>query len=200
MMGTELAPLTELEQRRFAKLEDVIRRGQQTFVEVGNALAEIRDSRLYKETHSTFEAYCRERWGWTRQNTNRIISASKVVKNLEPNGSIPAPSSEGQVRPLTKLQTPEDQYEAWKRAHEIADDEGRAVTGEVVGRAADEIKPKQKPSPIRMKDCEKVVAESHADKAISWINEIDLKAPGAHAALLKVVNYCNSLIEGLSND
>lgn len=196
-MSNELAPLTELEQRRLAKLEDVIRRGQQTFIEVGNALAEIRDSKLYRKQYSTFEAYCRDQWGWSRIQAHRFIKASGAAKML-PIGN--KPTSEGQVRPLTKLATPEDQYEAWKRAHEIADDEGRAVTGEVVGRAVKEIQPKQKKSRVSMKDCEKVVAESHADKAISWINEIDLKAPGAHAALLKVVNYCNLLLEGLSND
>ena len=52
---------------RLAECEAVIERGQQTFIEVGQALMEIRDSRLYRETHATFEAYCNERWGWTRR-------------------------------------------------------------------------------------------------------------------------------------
>ncbi len=34
----------------------------QTFYEVGNALLQIRDERLYRQTHSTFEEYCREKW------------------------------------------------------------------------------------------------------------------------------------------
>jgi hypothetical protein len=28
----------------------------------GTALLEVRDRRLYRETHATFEDYCRERW------------------------------------------------------------------------------------------------------------------------------------------
>lgn len=34
----------------------------QTFYEVREALREIRDRKLYRGTHATFEAYCRERW------------------------------------------------------------------------------------------------------------------------------------------
>jgi hypothetical protein len=37
---------------RLAELEKVIAKGQKTFVEVGLALAEIRDLRLYKREHS----------------------------------------------------------------------------------------------------------------------------------------------------
>lgn len=35
------------------------------FVECGNALAEIRDKRLYRGTHDTFEAYCYDVWKLT---------------------------------------------------------------------------------------------------------------------------------------
>jgi len=64
------------------ELEVVIERGQQTFIEVGRALMEIRDRRLYRETHATFEAYCGERWGWTRQRANQQIDAACVADAL----------------------------------------------------------------------------------------------------------------------
>lgn len=58
--------LTEAERANLAHLEQV---GGQTIVEAGGqvveageALREIRDSRLYRETHTTFEDYCRERF------------------------------------------------------------------------------------------------------------------------------------------
>lgn len=38
-----------------ASCEQRIERGLKTFIDVGQALAEIRDSRLYKGTHETFE-------------------------------------------------------------------------------------------------------------------------------------------------
>jgi hypothetical protein len=51
---------------RLAELEKVIAKGKKTFVEVGLALAEIRDLRLYKREYSGFEEYCRKKWGWEK--------------------------------------------------------------------------------------------------------------------------------------
>jgi len=49
---------------------------------------EIRDGRLYREPHGTFEVYCRERWGWSRIHAHRQIEAAKVAKVL-PMGNTP---------------------------------------------------------------------------------------------------------------
>ena len=43
------AELSAVETGRLAALEQTIERGLQTFVEVGTALLEIRDSRLYRQ-------------------------------------------------------------------------------------------------------------------------------------------------------
>ena len=67
---------------RLAELETVIERGKQTFVEVGQALMGIRDGRLYRETHATFEAYCQKRWGFTHRFANLQIAAATVSGNL----------------------------------------------------------------------------------------------------------------------
>ena len=56
------AALTPIESDRLALEESTIDRGLKTFVAVGNALAAIRDKRLYRQTHGTFEAYCEQRW------------------------------------------------------------------------------------------------------------------------------------------
>src|SRR5512143_2557877 len=65
---------------RLAELEKVIAKGRKTFVEVGLALAEIRDLRLYKREYSGFEEYCREKWGWKRAHAYRLIDAADVAK------------------------------------------------------------------------------------------------------------------------
>src|SRR5512142_2108031 len=67
---------------RLAELEKVIARGQKTFVEVGLALAEIRDLRLYKREHSNFAEYCQKRWGWERRYTDYVIAGAEAVKSL----------------------------------------------------------------------------------------------------------------------
>lgn len=45
------------------RLETVAQAGLRSDTEVGEALAAIRDAQLYRGTHSTFEAYRRDRWG-----------------------------------------------------------------------------------------------------------------------------------------
>ena len=70
------------ESQRLAELERVIAKGKQTFVEVGLALAEIRDLRLYKREYSNFAEYCREKWGWEKRYTNYVIAGAEAVKSL----------------------------------------------------------------------------------------------------------------------
>lgn len=58
----------------------LIERGLTTFVEVGEALLEIRESRLYRETHATFEAYCQSRWAWSGDHAKRLMNAAEVAE------------------------------------------------------------------------------------------------------------------------
>ena len=74
--------LTLDEARRLDELEQVVETGLTVFVKVGNALLEIRDSRLYRQQFPTFEAYCRERWGIERRQAYRLIDAAEVVSNV----------------------------------------------------------------------------------------------------------------------
>ena len=115
---SHLEELTVLEQTELARCEDVIERGIGTFMEVGTALLEIRDSRLYREQYGTFEEYCRERWGFNRDYANKLIRATNVMENLD-TASIQIPMSEAQVRPLTAL-TPDDQRLAWQLVTDTA--------------------------------------------------------------------------------
>jgi protein gp37 len=109
--------LTTTEVQRLEVLESVIDAGMQTFVHVGNALLEIRDSRLYRTSHGTFEDYCRERWSMERRHAYRLIDAAQVVENVSNWTQIPV--TESQARPLTVLE-PEQQREVWQRAVETA--------------------------------------------------------------------------------
>jgi len=89
---------------RLAELETVIERGLETYIEVGSALLEIRDSRLYREPHGTFEDYCRERWSISKVHASRLISASRIVEDLVPIGTT-LPASES-VAPCRIRPTP----------------------------------------------------------------------------------------------
>lgn len=125
---------THLEQ-----LEHVIHQGLATFVEVGNALMNIRDLRLYRANFKTFEDYCNTRWGLSRRRSDELISAAGVVGNLSGMPLIPA--NERQANPLTRLE-PEQQCEAWQRAVETAPD-GK-ITAAHVERVAQEVAPRRR--------------------------------------------------------
>lgn len=74
--------LTAGDQRHLKALEKRIEQGLQTFREVGQALLEIRDTRLYRDSHGTFEDYCRDRWQLDKTRAYQFIGAAEVVKML----------------------------------------------------------------------------------------------------------------------
>lgn len=112
--------LDDLEVSRLTQCEAVIERGLKTFVDVGTALLEIRDSRLYRSEYDTFEDYCRERWGMSRPRAYQLIDAAEVSTNLSTIVD-KLPATESQARPLTSL-TPEMQVQAWQQAVDTAPD------------------------------------------------------------------------------
>ena len=90
------------ESERLAELEKTIGRGQKTFVEVGLALAEIRDLRLYKREYSSFAEYCQKKWGWARRYTDYVIAGAEAVKSL-PEKVSTIVLSEAAARELAKI-------------------------------------------------------------------------------------------------
>ncbi|MDY6941333.1 MAG: hypothetical protein SWY16_27215 [Cyanobacteriota bacterium] len=63
------------------------RKVERAFYEAGRALRELRDRRLYRSTHKTFENYCRDRFGHSRQKSNYLIAAVGVFENLTTNSA-----------------------------------------------------------------------------------------------------------------
>jgi hypothetical protein len=136
-MPDEIVTIGVNEVAELERCEAIIDAGLKTFVEVGNALMIIRDSRLYRGTHERFEEYCRERFGFSDRRARQLMSASEVVANLEAetaNGEhastktgtvVPVPTRERQARPLAKLDPPA-QKEAWSEA--VAESNGDPST------------------------------------------------------------------------
>jgi hypothetical protein len=70
-------------ERTLAELEDVIRPGLNAYVEVGKALSEINERRLYRDQgYHTFEEYCEKTWGIKRQTAYDYIKAADVAENV----------------------------------------------------------------------------------------------------------------------
>ena len=95
-----------------ARLETTVAKGLQTFVEVGEALAEIRGRRLYRIEYPTFDAYLEDKWRISRSRACRLIQSAEIEKAL-PTGN--NPTTERQARPLSKL-PPAEHTEAWQEA------------------------------------------------------------------------------------
>jgi hypothetical protein len=96
--------------------EAVIERGLATFFDVGNALATIRDARLYRADFDSFEMYCRTRWNFDASRARQLIAAAETVTTVTLAGG-PAPKNEGQARALNPLKDqPEKMAEAMKAA------------------------------------------------------------------------------------
>jgi hypothetical protein len=104
-------PITLDESKRLIELEKIIEAGRQTFrqtfIEVGTALAEIRDSRLYKSDSKTFEDYCVQKWGFKKSYAYQLIESSTVAKSVSAIADI---KTESQAREIAKV--PKEQREA----------------------------------------------------------------------------------------
>jgi len=147
---TAAAALSIAEQSSLARCEQIIDRGLSSFVEVGTALAEIRDKRLYRtaeEPNWTFGDYCKERWGIGRDYAYKQIDSAIIHKHLSTIVDI-SPATESQCRPLTTIRktTPDGERvldmerigEAWglavKRAS-VAPNSPPKITAKVVSEA-----------------------------------------------------------------
>lgn len=141
---TTALTLTTTEQQALETHERTIARGIDTFVEVGNALAAIRDAQLYRGDHPTFEAYCRERWEIGRARAYQLMDAAAAATAVSTLVDTPAPANEAQVRPLAGL-PPAQQRQVWQEAVTTAP--GGKVTGAHVQQVADKARGKPAASP-----------------------------------------------------
>ena len=92
--------LTETERAERDQLESVIAVGIASFVEVGNALLTISEKRLYRETHGSFEPYCREKWSMSARRAYQLCEAAKVVGSVNNCSQI---TTESQARELARV-------------------------------------------------------------------------------------------------
>jgi hypothetical protein len=189
-VSAEVAPqLTDTERNRLADLEATISTGLQTFVEVGSALAEVRDSRLYRVDWDTFENYCDARWGLERSAAYRYIDAAVVVSAIADAGAEVLPANVGQTRALAAV--PElERPKVWARA--VEDTNGKP-TAAAVTQAAQSFRVASEPGglreqlhplrwssacddlAVRLKDGETVVLSYRTDQElIDWAEAHDL--------------------------
>jgi hypothetical protein len=139
----DIGELTEDEEQERHRLELKVERA---FCEAGWALDELRDKKLYRSTHKSFEIYCRERFNYTRDTVYLKIAAATVYRNIENNlptigRQIPLPTNERQLRDLAKADlTPSEQFSVWVQAVDIRG--GKVPTGSTVKSIVQHLKDK----------------------------------------------------------
>lgn len=136
--------LTKAQQSRLEQQEAIIERGKLTFVEVGTALAIVRDEGLYPQR--SFEVYCEERWGFGPDYARKIIRAAATVEELRSETNVSLPSTESQARAISEVE-PERRAEVWQEAVSRApvDEKGKPkVTASLIREVAEEI---EEPAP-----------------------------------------------------
>ena len=111
--------------------EEVIGAGLKNFAAVGESLREIRDMRLYADSHPAFDEYCRSRWRLSVSQVNRYIEAARVATELTPIGV--TLFRESHARRLSAFKDGEKIRTVYQRAQEIAG--GKPVAAKHISRA-----------------------------------------------------------------
>lgn len=215
VVAVEIPELTLAEERLRLDLE---RKIECAFFEAGKALAQLRDRKLYRSTHKTFEEYCHKRFGYTHRYANHLIAASNVFGNIRmgttncsqnelvdqtrTNTLQILPTSERQVRPLAKLK-PTQQQEVWLLAVEEAG--GKVPTGKIVKEIVQRvIEPIQIPNTYQLGEVCQIQALDNAQlkgkngcwAIVSTVNDFDCTVKmwdGEYTVALKHLKSCGYL-------
>ncbi|MEH2324666.1 MAG: hypothetical protein V7K32_14080 [Nostoc sp.] len=199
--AVEVRELTEEEQSDRLHLE---RRVERAVFEAGRALAELRDRRLYRSTHKTFDEYCLDRFGYNRSRSYQLVDAAIVVDNLQkcPQFVDILPTAEGQVRPMTKLE-PQEQQEVWQTAVELAG--GKVPTGRIVKDVVQRIMERTKvPNTYQLGEVCQILVKDNPElrgkggcwAIVSAVNEFSCTArvwDGEYTVGLQHLKSCNYL-------
>ena len=76
-------PMTAEEKKDLEKLTQVVVQAVIQFVLAGRSLKEIRQRRLYRETHLTYEKFCEEVFDISEARASQIITAAEEYDKLE---------------------------------------------------------------------------------------------------------------------
>jgi hypothetical protein len=122
-------PLTPAQQDELRALELGIVQKYQVLLQIAQDLHQIRDRRLFKHTHPTFELYCRERWGLEQEYFAEIVQTQSVMQDLlKLNLHVQAiPTSYEQIREFYGLDLQDRTALAVRVDRELG--EGRLTTG-----------------------------------------------------------------------
>jgi hypothetical protein len=147
--GEVVDPLSDLDFLDREQYETVITSGIGSYLEVGTALSEIKERRLYRDRFVTFAEYVGRMWGLSESRGYQMIDAAVITLEIStvveaaPDDSplrlTPIPVNEAQVRELARFKgQPELAAEVLREAEKDG-----APTAQKIKAAANVIAPKK---------------------------------------------------------
>jgi hypothetical protein len=121
--------LSPAEKADLATCEAALDNLRLAFAAAGKALQVIRDARLYRSTHDTFEAYVEQRWGMGKSQAYRLVEAWPLAERLSPIGER---LTESHVRELLPFAGRHGQDAAAAVYQAVAEADGIRVTASVL--------------------------------------------------------------------
>jgi len=170
---------------RLTQLENVIETNQRKFYQIGKALKQIRDERLFRDVlFDRFETYVKDRWDMARSQAYRLIEAATILDNLSPIGDGILPRNESQARVLGRFKK-EDQREIWREFISS----GMALTAANIRKCAHHRARKAKPVKKKTKSMIDIISTSYKTAVMAMLEQIqsaqndDWQATSRQAAL-----------------
>jgi hypothetical protein len=180
------------ESTRLIALEKVVTNGLQSWIEVGEALIEIRDSRLYRIEAKTFEEYCQSRFKMGKAHAHRLMTAAPIAKDLSPIGHI----KESVIREIAKV-APERRAEVFAAATEAA--AGHVPTAREIKQVVEMDDEEKAPVPAIQPDrLPRVIIDCADDlwlSAKSFLDTITKDDVSREKVLKEVIAYAQNRIE-----
>jgi hypothetical protein len=134
--------LTDEEAKELAQLEEVVKGGWKNCLEVGHALIEIREKKLYRDKNQNFEQYVRLEFGLSKTYAYNLIGSAEVYDDLSSIEDVNLkPLNEAQTRCLISLSS-EKRVKVWKKVIKEAGNE--PITAKMVQAVVVDIQPKEK--------------------------------------------------------
>jgi DNA repair exonuclease SbcCD ATPase subunit len=178
------APETEERDHHEGVVDSVIG-GIQQLSQIGDAsLKVLRDKRLYRSTHATFEEYCQERFGFKGNYAHKRVAFAEVLDALCTRVH-KLPATEGQARSLSKLPTSDLQAEAWENAQTATGKDQPSASA--VSQSVEELLAKIAETEARANQAEMALDEAKQDRDSAWEREkkADAKARERYDELIK---------------
>jgi hypothetical protein len=155
---------------RLTQLENVIETNQRKFYQIGKALKQIRDERLFRDLlFDRFETYVKDRWDMARSQAYRLIEAANVIDNLSPIGDGILPENESQTRILVRFKK-DDQRKIW-RAFICS---GMALTAANIRKYAHDLTKKEKSVKKTNKSMIDIISASYKTAVMAMMEQIRL--------------------------